>query len=114
MTREDAVIKTRKLLQIAKRSEEDNPDDPQAKSARMHVARMQEKFGITDTELAPPRVVASTTGVDELDDLGEFLRNFEDELRVAILVEGRKVGRFDSHPHVQKILEARQRKAAGR
>lgn len=112
MTRDGAIAMVRKLRNIA----DGGAGAEEATTMRANAAKLQEKFGITESDLAvaaaEQRVAEEQKAEPEEGDVMGFLRNFERDMRVELLVEGRKAGRFADHPHAQKIAAAMGRRRA--
>lgn len=108
MTKDRAIDMIRNLRAI---SADPGATPSEAETARLQADRLQAKFKVMETDLVA-EVKSETRESFIADESTEFLRDFERKLHVEILVAGRKKGRFADHPHVDKILAARQRKAA--
>ncbi len=120
MTKDRAISLVHKLHALADKA----GSAGEAAAAREQAAKLIAKFEIKPADLAAapasspgaprttgagrPRGASPFGGVldDELGEVEAFLADFQRKMRVTILVEGRKRGRFADHPHVDAILAA--------
>lgn len=107
MTKDRAILMVRKLRSLA----DGAGTESEAENARRQAEKLQARFKIDDHDLAESVRSSNAAPISD-DETTTFLRDFERSLRVDLLVAGRKEGRFADHPHVQRIVAARQRKAA--
>jgi len=111
MTKDRAITLVRKLQALAAKA----GSEGEAAAAREQASKLMAKFEITSADLREPdpetvggprRAGASSATSLEIEEVNAYLVEFERTMRVALLVEGRKRGRFADHPHVDKILAA--------